>query len=240
MEKLKKILTETPDETQKETPKDGKTNIYNLIILDQSGSMESIKREAINGYNETLQTIQSAQRKYAETQNHFVTLVVFNGEATNVIFNRIACKKAAKLTPNAYKPDSNTPLYDAMGTTLTNTRHTLDATTDNRVLATIITDGQENASREYTGQQIHQMVNELKALGWVFTYIGADHDVEEAAKKIGVANVLRFDKSTIGTKKMFAKERMSRDRYYDAVAEKRAFLEGKFFDDEDSIENAEK
>ena len=75
------------------------------------------------------------------------------------------------------------------------------------------------------------MVNELKAMGWVFTYIGADHDVEEAAKRIGVSNILRFDKTRQGTREMFEKERNSRNKYYNLVAENRSIVEGEYFDE---------
>jgi len=157
-------------------------------------------------------------------------LVVFNGAATQTVYDRVVCSEAAELTQKTYQPDSNTPLYDAMGTTLTKFRHLLNTSADNKVLVTIITDGQENASKEYTGKQIHQMVQELKVMGWVFTYIGADHDVEEAAKRIGVNNILRFDKTQQGTREMFEKERNSRNKYYNMVAEKRNIVEGEFFD----------
>jgi len=228
MEKLKKILTATPTPPQT----NGKTNIYNVVILDQSGSMASIKLEAINGYNETLQTIKAAQQKYADSQEHFVTLVVFNSSATDTVYDRVVCSDATELTSETYQPNSRTPLYDAMGTTLTKFRQTLDATADNKVLVTIITDGMENDSKEYTGKQIYQMVNELKAMGWVFTYIGADHNVEEASKNMGITNTLRFEKSRQGTDEMFLKERISRGRYYARVAEKCTFTDGDYFEED--------
>ena len=61
-----------------------------------------------------------------------------------------------------------------------------------RVLVTIITDGYENASRTWSGQQIKSLVQELRQMGWTFTYIGADQDVEKVAGEIGVQNSLRF------------------------------------------------
>ncbi|MCS2304660.1 hypothetical protein NXX23_24850 [Bacteroides ovatus] len=56
-----------------------KTRIFNLIIIDESGSMQSIKKEAVDNVNETIQTIRSAQRKYEE-QEHYVSLVTFNND----------------------------------------------------------------------------------------------------------------------------------------------------------------
>jgi len=121
-----------------------------------------------------------------------------------------------------------------MGKTLTKFRNSLDTKVDNKVLVTIITDGQENDSKEYTGNQIHQLVNELKGQGWVFTYIGADHDVEEAAKSIGVTNVLRFEKTKGGTKDMFLKESNSRKRYYEQLANIMAVDEGDYFNEDEN------
>ena len=61
-----------------------KTRIFNLIILDESGSMQSIKTAALNGMNETLQSISNAQNKH-EDQEHVVTLVSFNSDAVKTI-----------------------------------------------------------------------------------------------------------------------------------------------------------
>ena len=72
-----------------------KTRIFNLIILDESGSMQSIKTAALNGMNETLQSISNAQKKH-EDQEHVVTLVSFNSDAVKTI-----CDCGRKATVNA-------------------------------------------------------------------------------------------------------------------------------------------
>ncbi|MDE7357688.1 MAG: hypothetical protein K2M74_04555, partial [Bacteroidales bacterium] len=64
-----------------------KTQVYNLVILDKSGSMEDIRKEAIDGYNETLGTIRGAQRKYKDTQEHFVSLAVFCNCGIDMIYD---------------------------------------------------------------------------------------------------------------------------------------------------------
>ena len=63
-----------------------KTRIFNLIILDESGSMQSIKQAAINGMNETVQSINEAQKKHEE-QERVVTLVTFNSSAVKTIYD---------------------------------------------------------------------------------------------------------------------------------------------------------
>ena len=214
-----------------------KTSIYNVVILDRSGSMEDIKSEAINGYNETLQAIVSAQAKHADTQQHFVTLVTFDSDSTDTVYDRVPCAEAAKLTAETYQPGSLTPLYDAMGTTLSKFRNALKAekATDYKALVTIITDGQENASKEYGGKQIHRMVTELKEKGWVFAYIGANQNVEETAKTIAVTNIMTFEASKSGTARMFKKAQMQQARFFDRIAENESdaeLQEGFFNDDE--------
>ena len=181
--------------------------------------MDSIKNEAISGYNETLQTIQAAQQQFADSQVHFVTLVVFNSSSTKTVYDRVNCMDAKALTGKTFQPNYCTPLYDAMGTTLTKFRYLLDTETDYKVLVTIITDGLENDSREYDRRQIHQIVTELKEAGWVFAYIGANHDVEHFSKSIAIPNALAFESTGSGTKSMFAKERRHRMNLYSKIKE---------------------
>lgn len=196
-----------------------KTNIYNIVILDQSGSMQSIKTQAINGYNETVQTIKAAQQKHNETQEHFVTLVVFDSSEIKTVYDRVPCEKADELNDKTYQPNASTPLYDAMGMTLIKFRYSLDESADNKVLVTVITDGEENSSKEYSGEMIKKLVDELKANGWVFTYIGANQDVERIAATISITNVMNFEATHHGTQEMFMRERHNRSRFYDRVEE---------------------
>lgn len=69
-----------------------KTQVYNLVILDKSGSMESIRKEAVDGYNETLGTIRAAQLKHLDTQDHFVSLAAFCGCGVEMIYDKTPIK----------------------------------------------------------------------------------------------------------------------------------------------------
>ena len=107
-----------------------KTNVFNLIILDASGSMMTIKQSAIDSVNETLQTIRAAQSKHAD-QEHFVTLVTFN-DTVKTISECAPAEEVAELTTDTYLPCCCTALYDAMGQSLTTLRpHVAEA--DNTV-----------------------------------------------------------------------------------------------------------
>lgn len=188
-----------------------KTKIFNLIILDESGSMEMIKDAAVNSVNETVQTIRAAQRKYEE-QEHYVSLVTFNDKAVKTIFDCVPAMEVKELTGEQYRPDCCTPLYDAMGQALHALRRKVAA--DDRVLVTVVTDGMENSSKEYTGEAIMALVDELKAQGWVFAYIGANHDVEQAAAAISIHNTILFHASSKGVAAMSQRVDKSRDLLY--------------------------
>lgn len=192
-----------------------KQRVFNLIILDESGSMCSIKRQAIDGVNETVQTIRAAQNKHTD-QEHYVSLVTFNSSEVKYVYDKAAALRVEELTGQQYSPACGTPLYDAMGTALSGLRKFV-ADSDT-VLVTIITDGYENASREYNSSAIKALVDELKGHGWVFTYIGANQDVEKVAATISVTNTLNFSASVEGTQAMFAREQQSRARFFDRLA----------------------
>ncbi len=192
-----------------------KQRVFNLIILDESGSMSSIKKEAIDGVNETVQTIIAAQKKH-EDQEHYVTLVAFNSDEIKTIYDKANADRIEELSDRQYQPSCATPLYDAMGNALTKLKKSVAE--DDAVLVTIITDGYENASREYNGASIKALVESLKAKGWIFTYIGANQDVEKVASTISITNTLSFSANPEGTSQMFAKEAKSRHRFFSRLS----------------------
>lgn len=145
-----------------------KTQIYNVVILDKSGSMGSIKSAAVEGFNETLVGIKKAQEKFAETQQHYLSLVAFCGCEMKVLYDKVPISEAKLLDMNDYQPCCSTPLFDAMGFTLTDIRKHVKELKDAMVVVTIITDGMENASKEYSGEAVKSLVDELRHEGWTF------------------------------------------------------------------------
>src|SRR5574344_1075967 len=153
-----------------------KTKIFNLIILDESGSMESIHNEAISGCNETIQTIRNAQKENAETQEQFVSVVLFNGSTKcNVSYLRenIPADMVKELGMDEYRPNDCTPLYDAVGFSVNKLYDNIKGGHDTIGMVTIITDGYENSSKEYDLRAVKGLIERLKGEGWIFTFIGA-------------------------------------------------------------------
>jgi len=188
--------------------------VFNLIILDESGSMSCIERQALSGLNETLQTIRNAQEKYPE-QQQLVSIVPFESGNIRLLRDKVTISEVKNLRPEEYNPGACTPLYDAIGFGIQSIRK--DVTDDDTVLVTIITDGEENDSHEYSGKAIAMIINELKEKGWMFTYIGANQDAVEVAKTMNITNALNFVQDEEGTKEMFRRERKSRERFMDEM-----------------------
>lgn len=144
-------------------------------------------------------------------------LVSFNSSETKKIYD---CEPAAgvkELAAEDYNPTSCTPLYDAMGFSITELKKKLEK--EDKVLVTVITDGYENASKEYDGKAIEKLVDKLQNEGWVFSYIGANQDAGKVGHSIGIRNCLDFSSTEDGTAIMFAKEKRARNRFFDRLAE---------------------
>ena len=191
--------------------------VYNVIILDKSGSMSSIARQAIDGVNETIGSIKSAQEKNPD-QTHLVTLVAFCGCEMKTIYDNVPVAEATTLTDKDYRPCCMTPLYDAIGTTITRVHRLKSDNVDSLALVTIITDGYENASHEFSLNAIKALIDSYKDQGWKFTYIGADHDVEQVSYSLHINHHLQFEKSDAGTRAMFERHRKSSGRWMDKMS----------------------
>ena len=195
-----------------------KTQVYNLVILDKSGSMESIRKEAVDGYNETLGTIRAAQLKHMDTQDHFVSLAAFCGCGVEMIYDKTPIKDAENLTQDRYVPCCMTPLYDAIGITIQKLKKDIAKIEDTAVSVTIITDGYENASKEWKGDAIKKLVEDCKKDGWMFAFIGAGEDILKVASTISITNTVLWDKTGEGTRIMFSVAGRANERFYDKMA----------------------
>ncbi len=184
-------------------------NIYNVIILDESGSMSSIYKETLASMNEVLSGIKKNQEEFPE-QHHYVTIVTFEGNGISGVKtrrDRVPVGTVAPFTEKDYRPGGCTPLYDAMGKTLNELEGLI--LDDDKVMATVITDGMENSSQEYSGRIIKNLVARLREKGWALAYIGANQDSIEVARDLNIGNALNFTATPKGLAEMSKRLRKS-------------------------------
>ncbi len=148
------------------------TPTHIALLVDRSGSMASMWQETVAG----VETFLDEQK--ALPGKHRFTLCFF--DSGNVCDSAYANVKRAKATgvPDTITPRGLTPLRDAMGALITNIEKNLEEGWE--VSMVVLTDGRENASQEYTHEQLKALVDKKKDEGWMFLFIGANIDVFEA------------------------------------------------------------
>ena len=208
--------------------------MHNLIIMDESGSMDRIKAQALSGANETIMTIRKAQEDMPNMLQKltFVTFdSLYDGTDVRIIFDDLPIDEVRNLHERDYCPCGGTPLYDAMGISLSKLQEQVQA--EEHALVTIITDGLENASHEYSGKAIKSIITLLREKGWVFAYIGANQDAVEVAKEMNINNAKEYDATPEGFTKMVCEENSSRMSFFKRCYEGLMNAGENFFDDED-------
>ncbi|MDE6271705.1 MAG: VWA domain-containing protein [Muribaculaceae bacterium] len=185
-----------------------KTSNFNLIILDESGSMSPSKVSTISGCNETLSMLRSLKKEFGDRNEYFVSIYAFQSGSSTP--SRYLCKnskieKVNDINSSDYNPCGMTPLLDAVGSTLADLEMVADTHDDATGIVTIITDGYENSSQEYTYEHISKIIERMKAKGWTFNFIGANIDVEMVSSKLNInkSNCYSYDSTSIGTAAMF-------------------------------------
>ena len=211
------IKDDTKDGSKDENAKTTVTDIYNLIIVDESGSMCSLREATLSGINEVLGTIRQAQEEFKDTQCQYVTLVTFDspgkkGKAVRTIIDKKPIAVVGDFRD--YLPNGCTPLYDAMGKSLTELKQHVGDNVNTSVVVTVLTDGLENSSCEWNASSLCQLIEQLKEMGWSFSYMGSAHNVKEVTDLLHIDNVVEFSHDDIGTRSTWDREMSSRRSYY--------------------------
>lgn len=159
-----------------------KTDI--TIILDRSGSMESVKADTIGGFNNFLSEQQKVEGEAS------LSLVQFDDQY-EVVYEDVDIQSADRLTARTFQPRGSTALFDAVGRTIDAVGQRLaalpGAERPDKVLLVIMTDGFENASREFSADRISAMINhQHNVYQWEFMFIGANQDAVLSARAIGI------------------------------------------------------
>lgn len=160
-----------------------------ISIIDESGSMAGMRKQVVDGYNEFLS---EHAKQPGEAR---VTTVMFSGPPRTLDAGAPVAS-AIRLTDFNYTPAGMTALFDALGRTLDSEGRRIAAEKwADLVIVCVITDGAENASKEYTQARVKEMVGHAEACGWKFVYLGANQDSFSTARSIGTQSGLVSDYS---------------------------------------------
>jgi len=171
------------------------------VILDRTGSMESIRDDTIGGFNTYL------KEQKAEPGTATLTLVQFDTQDPYEVIHRFApIKSVPALSRKTYVPRASTPLLDALGRGINDLEKSLGKLKKedrpSKVVVVVVTDGQENSSREFRKGQIEKMIKEkTERDSWQFVFLSADLAAIDDAIAAGIHadSVLLFEKSGKGS-----------------------------------------
>ena len=159
-----------------------KSPLYVHLLLDRSGSMESNRDGTIDAVNEYVNGL-----KLSDDVDARYSLTIFDSQSIDAIVNATPVAEVAKLTRETYVPRASTPLLDAIGHVVTETDGA-KLRADEKVALVIVTDGLENASKEYKKDTVRKLLEgRQKDKGWLVTFLGADIDAFAEGGGLGVA-----------------------------------------------------
>ena len=174
-----------------------------VFILDRSGSMSGLESDTIGGFNSML-----AKQKEGGA-SVLVSIVLFNHES-KVIHDRCDIREIPLLTEKDYEPAGMTALLDAVGDAIKHIkrvhRYIRPEDVPARTMFVITTDGMENSSRKFSGNEIRALIEEQKKVGWEFIFLGANIDAVETACSIGISEnrACNFIADGMGIRQNFA------------------------------------
>jgi hypothetical protein len=176
--------------------------------------MEDCRTDAIGAVNSYLRQVKDDRDMEAS-----ISLIIFDSQSIDVIRDHVPAGGCAELAPSEYQPRGGTPLLDAVGhgVSVLDTKKGMD----DRCILAVMTDGLENASREYTKETLKALLDRKQNdEGWLVLYLGAGHDAWSQAGALGLhaGNVANFAKASFSAT---ADAMYSRGRAYSVAVERK-------------------
>jgi uncharacterized protein YegL len=190
------------------------TETHYLLVLDESGSMQGVRQQTLDGVNEQIQQVKRLEKDF-KGQKYFISVLKFSNKGNiEYMFQDIAAKNVKELTLKDYNPNGGTALLDAIGKGTTDLKTKIQskiASGDASALVVVLTDGEENDSVEWGNQhdssKIKALIEGLEITNlWTFTFIGASQKaVLDATSRYGFArsNSINYTASVKGTRATF-------------------------------------
>lgn len=204
--------------TDRPTPDINPLHVY--VLIDESGSMSSIRDDAVGGFNQLL-----AEQRVDTIPGSRITLVFFDSnDPCRIHWQGVPVHEAIDLGPADFRPRGGTPLLDATGRIIA----LADADAGARaaagepaegVLVVTITDGHENASREFDRDQLTELIRQREAAGWEFQFLAADLTAFRDARTMGYSEdkLVHFERSGVGMRAAMATTNQLTNRRKDAL-----------------------
>lgn len=168
------------------TPTNDKPSTLLVFVQDETGSMNNVRDQTISAFNEYFGTLKQDRDQFGDVSAHVWQFSEVPGEERVRAFHHGTLASVPRLHSTIYRPRGITPLLDAVGTAM----RQAEATTVDRYLFVVQTDGIENASRDFTREQVVVMVDEKeKADNWTLVFLGAGiaNWAQAAAMGVGAA-----------------------------------------------------
>lgn len=185
-----------------------KTSFFNLIVLDESGSMNSMRAATIEGCNSVINAAREVQAENTDTQHSLMSIYAFQSgyseRPSRYLIKHQPVAGVADLTEKDYRPWGGTPLYDAVGETLTELDAVASTHVDATGIITIITDGMENSSTRFSHADCVRLIDRFKEMGWAVNFIGANIDVEKVSAELHIDNRVSFHANSNGMRNIMA------------------------------------
>lgn len=182
-----------------DAPDDIVATTHVTFVLDRSGSMESIRSDVVGGFNAFISEQQADARPCA------FTLLQFDTQGMDYLHQDTSIHAVKPMQASDFLPRGGTPLLDAVGKAIADAAIRLERTRritipENQIVV-VLTDGQENASTEYTKATLADLIARKEAEGWTFIYLAANVDAFSEARSMGFsqANTQNFMPDSVGT-----------------------------------------
>jgi hypothetical protein len=203
------------------------------VLLDRSGSMSTTRAGTVSGYNEYINGLRADNASEYE-----ITLIQFDacghdlGPELTISYENMPLAAVPELTLADYQPRGNTPLYDAIGECVRRVEANGRAIT-----VVVITDGMENASKEFTRESVKSLITGKQTKGWTFVFIGAEIDSYAVGGSVGmpagnISNYVKGQESQLYAATASATMRKSARNRVDGV---QASAHEAFFDDAEKV-----
>jgi hypothetical protein len=169
-----------------------KQNLTDItILLDKSSSMSGSAEKTRNAINEFILGQKTTSGDCNISLYTFSANDRFDKEWLKTVWEGLNIKEINELSKESYRPNGNTALYDATGEIIERTGARFAKLSENqrpeKVLFVIMTDGEENSSRQYTLSKLKEMINHQEnKYSWNFLFLGADFNTEDQTKELGL------------------------------------------------------